>query len=544
MLNFLKNSGVLNDSAKPNSQLPGIGNELRQKANKAGLIVTEELDIAITRCKKRVEKLAAECRRGNRKFRDIEFDFLEDKNRCLHGLSDKKKFVPSDARRVTQIFENPQFFVDGATASDIGQGMAGDCWFLSALAVIATAGLVEKMCVARDEQVGIYGFIFWRDSGWVDVIIDDLLFTKSPKWEHLTPREQMLYHMDRDRYNHSSRKGSKILYFARSQTENETWVPLVEKAYAKLHGDYASLDGGFTNEAVEDLTGGVSTLLYVQDILDTDAFWRDELMRANEDRLFACFIPEPTGSDSDFGSMPIMTLSTNGLITGHAYSIIKATEFRGKRFIRIRNPWGKAEWTGRWSDGSREWTKEWLDALEELEYKFDNDGEFVMEYCDFLDTWEIVEKSLLFGEDWVLSSQWLKVNAGDFPKPWNYGDVSYTISVSKPTRAVIVLAQLDTRYFEELASPFRWSLDFAIYKRNEDEAVASSVHSSLWERSVNAEIDLDTGEYVVQVRLDRSLRRPKSYFQDNMATWNDRKLSRKQVEYALSNSIAASASFI
>ncbi len=33
--------------------------------------------------------------------------------------------------------------------------------------------------------------------------------------------------------------------------------PLLEKAYAKLHGDYASLNGGQSGDAAEDLTGYV-----------------------------------------------------------------------------------------------------------------------------------------------------------------------------------------------------------------------------------------------------------------------------------------------
>jgi hypothetical protein len=81
--------------------------------------------------------------------RDIEFDLENDQNRCLYGLADDE-LSPADIHRVTQIFDDPQFFVGGAAHSnDIVQGALGDCWFLSALTTVSTApGLVEKFCVA------------------------------------------------------------------------------------------------------------------------------------------------------------------------------------------------------------------------------------------------------------------------------------------------------------------------------------------------------------------------------------------------------------
>lgn len=109
---------------------------------------------------------------------------------------------------------------------------------------------------------------------------------------------------------------------------------------------------------------------------------------------------------------------------GHAYSVIKAIEVRGKRFLKIRNPWGQSEWTGRWSDGSKEWTKEWLDALDPLEHTFGDDGVFIMEYNDFLTHWEVVEKTQLFDPSWVQSSHWLNVKGRPLPSAWQYGDVS------------------------------------------------------------------------------------------------------------------------
>ncbi len=84
-----------------------------------------------------------------------------------------------------------------------------------------------------------------------------LVFITNPKFAELTDEGQRLYHHNQELYSNTARKGRKSLYFARSMEEGETWVPLIEKAFAKLHGDYAALSGGEAREAVEDLTGGM-----------------------------------------------------------------------------------------------------------------------------------------------------------------------------------------------------------------------------------------------------------------------------------------------
>jgi hypothetical protein len=137
---------------------------------------TSNLAKAIQQTKEKVEKIAQECRATNRKFRDREFDLYLDDTDCLYN-DRSETFNKTGTKRVAQIFEKPQFFIDGAEYCDIEQGGIGDCWFIAALAVITNIPkLLETLCVARDEQVGVYGFIFFKDGDWISTVVDDQLF--------------------------------------------------------------------------------------------------------------------------------------------------------------------------------------------------------------------------------------------------------------------------------------------------------------------------------------------------------------------------------
>jgi hypothetical protein len=117
------------------------------------------------------------------------------------------------------------------------------------------------------------------------------------------------------------------LFFAKNKDQNETWLPLLEKAYAKAHGDFLSLSGGWIGEGLEDLSGGVTTELLTSDILDEDEFWNNELSKVNGEFLFGC----STGLlDGGYGER-------NGISEGHAYVVMDARTLKsGQRLLKLR----------------------------------------------------------------------------------------------------------------------------------------------------------------------------------------------------------------
>lgn len=141
---------------------------------------------------------------------------------------------PGSVHRIPWIFENPQFTVGGFSSTDIKQGAGGDCWWLAALATIAhRKDLMKKICVAKDEECGVYGFVFNRDGEWISTVVDDNLYLKHKDFGEDTEVYDATGKKAR-LYKTQKQTGSESLYFAKCEDPNETWLPLLEKAVSCL----------------------------------------------------------------------------------------------------------------------------------------------------------------------------------------------------------------------------------------------------------------------------------------------------------------------
>ena len=93
------------------------------------------------------------------------------------------------------------------------------------------------------------------DGDWIQTIIDDKLYLLASDWWESTDAEKATFAAvnrqdTAEKYRLANQTGSKSLYFAQCSNENETWLPLLEKAFAKAHGDFGSINGGFTGYVV------------------------------------------------------------------------------------------------------------------------------------------------------------------------------------------------------------------------------------------------------------------------------------------------------
>ncbi|KAJ8310637.1 hypothetical protein KUTeg_012502 [Tegillarca granosa] len=442
-------------------------------------------------------KLQRQCTRSNKLFVDPEFP--PNGSSLFHSRP-----APADIvwKRPGDIVQSPKFFAEGASADDFSQGSIGNCWFVAACACIVEDNRLWKKIVPDYEEqewskdrkyAGIFHFKFWQCGRWIDVVIDDYLPTRNGQ-----------------------------LVFLQSKSRDEFWSPLLEKAYAKLFGDYESLTGGKARDAMVDMTGGVGEGIEIRDYRTQEEKMKlfKILNHAMDDRSLMSASITASGRDME-------AQLACGLVKGHAYSITAVRNIKlGKgllaffkrekiHMIRLRNPWGGVEWKGAWSDGSAEWKQVSASEKKELGLTFDDNGEFWMSFEDFcryftsMDICHIINRSFI-----SLKKTWREGKfLGQWKKPDRCGgcgnyqtflqNPQYIFDVKEPEEIMISLEQWDKRTDKDRGksnftigvSVLKADLNRKYRMHDRMDKVSSGPFSN--GRSIFSRVELTEGRYVI-----------------------------------------------
>eukprot|EP00271_Cylindrocystis_brebissonii_P022953 TRINITY_DN90_c1_g1_i1.p1 TRINITY_DN90_c1_g1~~TRINITY_DN90_c1_g1_i1.p1 ORF type:complete len:538 (+),score=62.97 TRINITY_DN90_c1_g1_i1:160-1773(+) len=266
--------------------------------------------------------------------------------------------------------------LDKVSPTDIYQGYSGDCWFLSALAVIAEYPQLVLACFPDgdkpDPSGAFYNVKFVKDGRTVIVKVDASLYADDEAGEPLYAK---LFPHDNPQFS---------------------WVAIIEKAYAKLHGGFKAINGGLDDVSFRNLTGAPAFTLWISAKhrllpdgiqVDSENAWSLTLGFYQAGCLLAA-AHEGVAGQEDAGNLP----------DGHAFSILHVIQVTEKsdgsgdrfRLLNLRNPWGTMEWSGDWSARSAMWKKypgvaRQIEQTLKIKISYDvNDGDFWITWEDFI----------------------------------------------------------------------------------------------------------------------------------------------------------------
>ena len=535
----------------------------RKENDKPIMTILNSEDAAIKKCEEIMKSLG-----DNEKWLDPDFgpqskDNGKGNKKSILGDKGSEKILGFSLDNIAwysinEINDNATFFYDGIESNDVIQGKLSNCWFISALSVIATKDYLlrgefnenilndgkidEEEIKMMSEGIyppifhtfsikGIYCFRFFKNLKWRYVIIDDRL-----------PCERI-----------NNPNQPKKLIFGRCRLDNEFWVPLIEKAYAKMHGSYIDINSGFIDDGLVDMTGLVSKKILGNKELQTETkkieeFWN--LLKEYSSIKFDNDIYTQSGkkvtskyytrNKSMMGcsvkgigreSQVVIQGHKVGILVGHAYSILDVFEIpkakskksrRASRLLRLRNPWGYVEWNGKWCDNSEEiiknkkrienaLQKKYADTDEKIDFSKD-DGTFLMRYSDFRKVFNNFFFCQNFPPNYIgvrFYDQWTIENSGGIPQSntqQEFEDLmknpQYYINKRKKGKLIINLLQEDSRLIGFKPAEFNKKVCVTLFKTKDEKrknTFNDIVKMSLviQRRDLYFEAMLDKGEYIV-----------------------------------------------
>jgi hypothetical protein len=214
-------------------------------------------------------------------------------------------------------------------------------------------------------DAGIYAVkLYIRGKPWI-VTVDDVTLhfsDENPEKSHLSNNQ----------------------YFG-SVFGDSLWVPIFEKAWAKMKGNYAASAGGWTQNPMRALTGApVFEYWTVRDLVTADALW--DRFKAADD-LNYLLGAGTDGSDDGFNSC--------GIVAGHAYTMMGVFELTtgatvDHKMYMLRNPWDIAYSEMNWNFEDSAWTADYISQVPNgVNPTTSNEqGIFMIEHTDFQSCFE------------------------------------------------------------------------------------------------------------------------------------------------------------
>ena len=298
---------------------------------------------------------------GSGKFTDNDFypsnEIINKTNYNPHFSHCENEHIDTSGiswKRATEVLGTVQLFKDKIEYNDVNQGQIGDCYLISTIASICrNPHLIQSIFRSKSaDPRGFYEVYYYEGGKKYIMFVDD-------------------YFPYRSSYGK--------FYFAQPNGA-EIWVLIIEKVLAKYEGGYCNIVGGICSQTLEFLTGCITK--DYRNLSDSNT-WNSILSAINRGDVICCGSPSDGISDKN--------CSARGIHYGHAYSILDAKEYksggRTLKLLQVRNPWGKGEWKGDYSDSSHLWTPE-LKKLCNYDQSSKEDGRFWMTIQDFAQEFE------------------------------------------------------------------------------------------------------------------------------------------------------------
>lgn len=244
--------------------------------------------------------------------------------------------------------------------NDIEQGALGDCYFLSALSAIGEwpSRLNKLFLTNTTNSAGVFATQIYIRGIPNTVVIDDYLPFSS--------------------------KGK--LVFDNIADDGSLFAPLMEKAWAKVNGNYENIIAGTSMESLGALLGVPATqFLMASDPINYDPKNPNSILLAAAN---AYTLIQPADRENYIMTATTGASNSYSLITGHVFSLIgvfpiMSNNIITNRLFLMRNPWGVTYFSGKWnSTDYASWT-----PANKRQVDFENntiDGLFFIEDKDFV----------------------------------------------------------------------------------------------------------------------------------------------------------------